>query len=585
MSARNQRQRNTLQDVRASLTRRVLPKRSDDWRSAQLAHVVSLIVGYVVLLWLNRDGWFFADDWDFLTDRGFAPEDAGLFEPHNEHWSTIPILIFRGLFSIFGLRTYLPYISVLLILHVAVVHLLWRTMRVSGVDPWIATGASAMFLVFGAGFENILWAFQIGFVGAVLCGLGHVLLVDHAGSFGRRDVAGWALSLIGLMFSGIAVPMIATAGIVALIRRGWKALMLTVAPAAAVYVVWLVTVGREGLGSHPAPAAGLLLRLPLYVAAGVRDSIEGIATIRMGIQVFLPIILLLGAIGLMRGRSGSAAPVACAIGSIFLFAITGIGRLALYEGSLSEAGSSRYVYIAAAFLLPLIALGLTIFARTAVPARIAVFFFIILGVVTSFRTLLVHAGAEAERKQFILSTALAAVEPSAFDGPLLGNTPLPRNTEQFSSLLTLDELVALRANGALPDIQTISDEARLQAAANLQVSLSGEPQLTSDDRSAVLVAGISAPIEGCASFHPGTSIQRPTAVIDVSEPVSLGIRSERGGEIEVLIRRDETLTPVVRTFGLLEERTSFLNLGIPGSQAIVKLPPVGLTTVCNLRLS
>ncbi|MGH2663648.1 MAG: hypothetical protein ACRDH8_12780 [Actinomycetota bacterium] len=100
-------------------------------------------------------------------------------------------MIYRGLYSLVGARAYLPYVAVALIFHVGVAHLLWRVMRHSDVEPWIATGASAMFLVFGAGAGNILWAFQMGFIGPLLLGLGHVLLVDHAGTFDRRDVAGW----------------------------------------------------------------------------------------------------------------------------------------------------------------------------------------------------------------------------------------------------------------------------------------------------------------------------------------------------------------------------------------------------------
>ena len=52
---------------------------------------------------------FSGDDWDFLFFRGtVAGSDRGLFTPHNEHWSTIPILMYRAIFAMVGPRHYLP---------------------------------------------------------------------------------------------------------------------------------------------------------------------------------------------------------------------------------------------------------------------------------------------------------------------------------------------------------------------------------------------------------------------------------------------------------------------------------------------
>src|SRR5260370_28405051 len=45
----------------------------------------------------------------------------------------------------------------------------------------IGIGAAVLLLVMGAGWENLLWAFQIGFVGSVACGLGSLLLLYQGG--------------------------------------------------------------------------------------------------------------------------------------------------------------------------------------------------------------------------------------------------------------------------------------------------------------------------------------------------------------------------------------------------------------------
>ncbi len=180
-------------------TRALSSHRPPNRSCARLAHFGSLVVAFPLLLFVTRQQWFWFDEWDFLT-RGFAGRPIGLLVPHNEHWSTIPILIYRALFSVFGLRSYQPYIGVLLIAHIAVAHLLWRLMLRSEVEQWVATTASALFLVLGAAYENIVWAFQIGFVGSFAFGLGAVLVVDgQRGGAWRWTVLTWVLLVAALM--------------------------------------------------------------------------------------------------------------------------------------------------------------------------------------------------------------------------------------------------------------------------------------------------------------------------------------------------------------------------------------------------
>ncbi|HEV3475794.1 MAG TPA: hypothetical protein VG602_10625, partial [Actinomycetota bacterium] len=118
------------------------------------------------------------------------------------------MLIYGALFAVVGLKTYLPYMAALLVFHAGVVHAVWRLMRRCGSHPWIATGAAGVLLVFGYGAANILWPFQISFVGALLVGLVQILLLDRDGPFGRRDALAVGVGTAGLLFSGIAVPMV-----------------------------------------------------------------------------------------------------------------------------------------------------------------------------------------------------------------------------------------------------------------------------------------------------------------------------------------------------------------------------------------
>ena len=108
-----------------------------------------------------------------------------LFRPHFQHWTTLPILPYRLLWTVVGIRSYVPYQALIVVLHLAAAALLLVVMRRAGVRPWIATVAAGAFVFFGSGAENILVAFQITFVGSLVFGLAQLLLADHDGPLDR----------------------------------------------------------------------------------------------------------------------------------------------------------------------------------------------------------------------------------------------------------------------------------------------------------------------------------------------------------------------------------------------------------------
>ena len=89
-------------------------------RGALVAFLAIAVVSIPLLLHFGHDRWFQFDDWDFLASR-----DAGnlrdLFEPHGPHWSTLPILVYRTQWYLFGLHSYWPYQLVCVLSHLTVV--------------------------------------------------------------------------------------------------------------------------------------------------------------------------------------------------------------------------------------------------------------------------------------------------------------------------------------------------------------------------------------------------------------------------------------------------------------------------------
>ena len=124
---------------------------SREW--ARFVFYAYLALSLPVLLFVGRDRWFFSDEWSFLTARS-ATNVHDLLAPNNQHWSTIPVIVYRVLYALFGLREYWPYQMVAIVTHLAVAALLRHIMRRSGVRPWFATAVAAAYVLFGPGVRR-----------------------------------------------------------------------------------------------------------------------------------------------------------------------------------------------------------------------------------------------------------------------------------------------------------------------------------------------------------------------------------------------------------------------------------------------
>ncbi len=335
--------------------------RFDTARLALVAFGVVEAVALVLFLKYGDSQWFWFDEWDFLADRN--PRDVDdLLRPHNEHWSTLPILVYRVLWRLFGLRTYVPYQVTLIVLHLTAAALLRTVMRRAGVGPWIATAAASLFALLGAAHGNILWAFQIGFVGSLVFGLVHLLLADHDGPIEGRDWLGLLAGLAALMCSGIGVTMVAVVGVATLIRRGWRVAVLHTAPLAALYAMWWLAFARDDYAQAD-PSIGLIVR---FVTTGLGAGFDAMGQVP-GAGVALGVVLIGGLVLAWRRldraeiRQRAAAPCALLAGAVMFLAIAGVGRAAAFGPDFARSG--RYLHLVAAFSLPALAVAADAVAR------------------------------------------------------------------------------------------------------------------------------------------------------------------------------------------------------------------------------
>jgi hypothetical protein len=317
-------------------------------RWARLYAVAGAALGCLGILLLARGFNFYFDEWDFILG---APDWNWLsfLQPHNEHPAMIPHVVYAVLLNTAGLRSYLPYMAVALLLHGINVVLVFELVRRRTGDV-VGLGAAALLIFLGAGWENLLWAFQLMFLGSVAFGLLALLMLERPRTSASMPAIS-ALVLLSIMCSGIGLFFLVAAAVHLAVVRERRRDLVWLAPIAVAVLVWYVALGRTGTQVNPPAGALNVLRLPAYAAWGIGAAAAGL----VGLGGWWgPPALLLGAAVLAwtwwhRPPDAFALSVLAAL--ISFYAITGLSRAQFgYE----QSASGRYVYEGAVFWLLLL---------------------------------------------------------------------------------------------------------------------------------------------------------------------------------------------------------------------------------------
>jgi len=551
-------------------------------RYNSLLHAATLLGGLLLLLFFNRRDYFFADEWDFVLRRGLTHAELGLFTPHNEHWSTIPILVFRTVFHFAGARSYLPYLLPMLALHLAVAHLIWRTMLRVGVGPLLSTTLVGMFVVLGAGYQHLLWAFQVSQSGSLFFGWAMIMVVDRERPSWRSDALGWLFGVLSLLCSGVGVPMVLAAALLVAFRSGLRPAVRCASVPALVYLSWYVAVGHSGYNGQNGGGGFLdsLAALPHLTWVGLTHVFEatfGVAGLGGVLVVALAGYLLRGQ-RRMREGGVQAVVVATALTTIAFYALVVSGRTALGE---QGATASRYLYIAVALLLPAIGLALTELDNWLhVPWSVAAGVVILLAVynVGELRSYAAtnYTVQPAVQRRVIAAAQLARTQPVI--AALVEPT--------YDPDISIQALRRLDRAGDLPAGPPATPAELLEAARYLQVSLTEAPLYApSAAPRLVRFAGLpgAAGDPGCVTFDPaGTTTRLYLAV--PSGGGSLSVTSEAGGSMQVTLNPGAS-SPLgsERPLALAASRTEWLNIATAEGTPTLTLPAQsGQVRVCGL---
>lgn len=317
-----------------------------------------LVVGVValVLLSLVRESWFFGDDWALLSDR-FAQWSDGdrfavLFRPHNEHLLVLQVLVYLTLESTVGIGSALPYLVVVVAGHVA---LLWalRTVLVRlDVPLWARIIALVWFGWFGAGAENLVWPFQMGFVWSFAFAAWGLLVATKPGPVSlRRDLGASALLLAGLATSSTAISVVVVGvAVVAVVSRSIGRVLRIFAVPVGLYAAWYLFYGSSRMVDET-PVS--VTQIVPYFTRGVSNGLDRTVQFAvLGLVLGFAALVVVATTQWFDGRArATVAALASVVGVFYLLSAVGRGAFGV-----EQATAIRYVYFCGALVVPILVL-------------------------------------------------------------------------------------------------------------------------------------------------------------------------------------------------------------------------------------
>lgn len=333
---------------------RATPNSNDGLRSqggwAWLAFAVAAVASVVTLLYFGRDLLFHFDEWIWVQHRR-DPSIESLLEPYNGHLSVVPVAIYQLFLWVFGIANNVAFRVLVAVLHVAAIALVFVYLR-RRIAAAAALVAATVLLFFGAGWQDLLWPFQIGFVLSVAAGVGAFLLLDA--ERGGTDRAAMVCIAVALASSSVGIPVAIGLAVDRVLRRDWRRWWVVGAPI-LLYAAWHATYGESFAnrrGNWPAtkdPTPIEVVRFAIEAAGATVGSLVGVGS-AAGQVLLLPLVAVV-ILRWVRADTAQRSRVLALVAILMSFWIVlGISRVGIQPPT-----TSRYLYPAAVFVVLLLA--------------------------------------------------------------------------------------------------------------------------------------------------------------------------------------------------------------------------------------
>lgn len=339
-----------------------------------------VVASAVFILRLTSKISFLSDEWDLLLLRPGWGIDQ-FMDPFHEHTVIAPAFIYHVIQEVFGMDSARPFqlLATGAFLLSCVLFFIYVRRRVG---PWIALLMTALLLFLGAAFEDLLWAFQIGYFGSLAAGLGALLALDRDDRKG--DILASVLLVVALLFSSLGIPFVAGAAVEWLLNpRDRKRRLFVPGAAMLFYAFWWLGWGHSAESEF---SLSNIPDLPSYLFTAIPAGFTSLAGLATGDgsepdqphliwgRIFFIVALAAAAWRLKRrGSIPSGLWVVLAVGlSFYLLAGLNVSDLRPPESSRYQLPSAVFILLAAAWVLEGVKVRIPVLVVTAVVSLFAI---------------------------------------------------------------------------------------------------------------------------------------------------------------------------------------------------------------------
>jgi hypothetical protein len=487
-----------------------------DDRLGWLVLAAGLLITGAALFHLTRGTNFWFDEWQWIVGRrGWSA--AAFLNDHNGHLSLVPVAIYKLLFVTAGLNHHAAYRLAAIAGHLACLVALFVYAR-PRVGVWVALLAVGVLALFGPGWQNMLWPFQVAWTLALACGIAALLMLDRRD--GRGDVA--ACVLLGVAVACTSLGLAVAVGVIvelALVRRRWRDAWIAGVPL-VLYAAWALAYQHPTLVGSVYKSVGFVAQSAAVTPSAVL-GLSGLSITDLtgtlytfGAPLAVLALVLLARLAL-RGAWTWRAMSVCAM-LVAFWVLTALGR-----SDLGGPEASRYLYVdgvLAVLLAVELAAGRLISTRATLGLALLVAVSVIsnLGVLRNAAEYLRNQGPPVVAEMTALNLSRQFVRPgeiaTTFPGYPLIKLPIGQLYSAERQLGPIDE--GLSGLAAAPaDARSVADAqiAALRSVA-LSPAASGQPAGTPTPAWLSATAGSWSAGGSCVRFQataeaPGVNSQ------------------------------------------------------------------------------
>jgi hypothetical protein len=388
-----------------------------------------MLLDLVLLLYLGRGLTFYFDDWNFVTED-FGGGVHSLLRAHVGNISVFPIAVYKVLFHVVGLNHYAVFRLDVIVLHLIAVGLIFvlAARRVPRVPALLA---AALILFLGTAWEDLLWAFQVGYMLSIVGGLAAWVALERDDR--RGDVAAMLCVIVAAGSSSLGIPVMIAVAVELAWRRDWGRLWMVAVPL-ALYVLWYLGYGESQVTQASLNAA------PGYAEDLAAAAFGGL--VGRALEWGRPLALL-GVVVLVR-RLLRSAPLTPRFASLLAAALSVWIVTAVARSTISVPETSRYIYFGAVVI---VLLGVELLREVTITPRATLLAvpLVALFAVTGFTTL--DAGAKGlKATSNVVAAELGALQLAAAYAP----PAYQPDTQRAPQIFAGPYLHTVRAIGSSP---------------------------------------------------------------------------------------------------------------------------------------